>query len=430
MHPLFLPSCPSFVVLSFLSFPSSVSFEVALPVQCPPVRGSCSQAGKQGVCQTQCCLHQGRQHDAEANFHLQSWEMLNRVEGFMAWKPGPASPASSKQRRASRRLTTLSRIGASAKWPGIFFFSTIKRLSKLRQHFSHVGFPFSITSLALVPSNHTPDPKLHNSRCFRRTHCSDTSTLKKAEVPAWSTTKLTWEFTCKVCLRVFPRRSRCFTRRIYYILQSFELRKVQISHSIQLLMCEGLFSLDDFAGWIFLWRCLHWLGRLNVSEANAFNIVLLVVFLDQCIETWDFLITLLELFEKLFFHLQGSHMVATLWLWSFQGLFLASCYPQWCCSTHWQRVRNQEMDQWNLILHGTSHMSLSWFFAATVHLSCLCLQGRWCHTRSLVQAGPQKFWDGVFSKISTVNYHHHLWYPIMYSNHHSCWIIRVGCRSF
>lgn len=85
---------------------------------------------------------------AEANFHLQSWEMLNRVEGFMAWKPGPASPASSKQRRASRRLTTLSRIGASAKWPGIFFFSTIKRLSKLRQHFSHVGFPFSITSLA------------------------------------------------------------------------------------------------------------------------------------------------------------------------------------------------------------------------------------------------------------------------------------------
>lgn len=243
---------------------------------------------------------------AEANFHLQSWEMLNRVEGFMAWKPGPASPASSKQRRASRRLTTLSRIGASAKWPGIFFFSTIKRLSKLRQHFSHVGFPFSITSLALAPSNHTPDPKLHNSRCFRRTHCSDTSTLKKAEVPAWSTTKLTWEFTCKVCLRVFPRRSRCFTRRTYYILQSFELRKVQISHSIQLLMCEGLFSLDDFAGWIFLWRCLHWLGRLNVSEANAFNIVLLVVFLDQCIETWDFLITLLELFEKLFFHYKGA----------------------------------------------------------------------------------------------------------------------------
>ena len=128
--------------------------------------------------------------------------------------------------------------------------------------------------------------------------------------------------------------------------------------------------------------------------------------------------------------LQGSHMVATLWLWSFQGLFLASCYPQWCCSTHWQRVRNQEMDQWKLILHGTSHMSLSWFFAATVHPSCLCLQGRWCHTRSLVQAGPQKFWDGVFSKISTVNYHHHLWYPIMYSNHHSCWIIRVGYRSF
>lgn len=155
MHPLFLPSCPSFVVLSFLSFPSSVSFEVALPVQCPPVRGSCSQAGKEGVCQTQCCLHQGRQHDGWGQLSpaiLRDVKSCWRIYGM---ETRPSLPCIFKAEEGISKTDHLVKNWRLSQVTWNFFFLTIKRLSKLRQHFSHVGFPFSITSLALAIKPHS-----------------------------------------------------------------------------------------------------------------------------------------------------------------------------------------------------------------------------------------------------------------------------------